>query len=147
MRNKGPGFTWIYEGSEERFRNANAWIDAYRVIWERNLDSTDILTFLQENAIALPDALGAKHDIEGLYNVTSPNLVQLAVRWLQQLPPVLPSDLGGIASYMFELAKVLAILGLEGNKMFNSHKFPSIYYGLLHYDSPPWNAYDHDPPR
>ena len=146
MRNPGPGFTWIYDGSEERFRNADAWIDAYRVFWDP-LDSTDILTFLQENALALPDALGRKRDLEGLFNVTSPILLQAAVRWLQQLPPDLPESPAGIASYMFELAKVLAILGLEGSKMFNSHKFPSIYYGLLHSDSPPWNAYDHDPPR
>ena len=147
MRNSGPGFTWIYDGSEERFSNANSWIDAYRVIWDRDLDSTDILTFLQENAIALPDALGLKRDIEGLFTVTSPTLLNWAITQLQQLPPELPTDDLGRARFMLALAQVLITLGLEGNKMFNSHKFPSIYYGLLHSDSPPWNAYDHGPPR
>ena len=66
---------------------------------------------------------------------------------LQQLPPELPTDDLGRSRFMLALAQVLITLGLEGNKMFNSHKFPSIYYGLLHSDSPPWNAYDHGPPR
>ena len=139
--------SWIHDGSKERFGNANSWIEAYRVIWDMNVDSTDILTFLQENAIALPDALGLKRDIEGLFSVTSPTLLNWAIAQLRQLPHELPPDDLGRASYMAALAQVLVTLGLEGNKMFNSHKFPSIYYGLLHSDSPSWNAYDHGPPR
>ncbi len=145
-------FAPVIPGSKPlaRLKVAGDYVTAYRVWFsptgnepsnsERNVP--DVLTFFQEQikgnvAILnfsiplLPDAIGDKVDIEGLFNVdTLSEKRAMNLGWI----PWLLYD--GLENTIFEMGM--------------SHQFPSIYYGLMHgfeKDGKDWNVYDYEPAR
>ena len=136
----------LFPGAEQRYTLAPQFIDAYNVsmIDARTggtADAPDFLTFVQQTIVFLPDAVGLQHPTEGLYDLT-----YLEKTFLYLLRSVLQNlENGNLSeSYLTYLLWLIhgyfASAGLS--KLVASHSFPSIYYGLLHEDNPPWNMYD-----
>lgn len=160
-----PGF--FFPTAALNYQNRNAFIDTYSVWYVRpnkfmgasNVfdlftvsDCPDVLTALQfafstpgPNAIVTtfrPD--GVFHPIEGLIDLTNEEFLALEV--LLNLTNSLRT---GQISYVVYVAAVLDFYvrygeGAMHTKINKSHRFPHIYFGMLHVPDG-WNAYDHNP--
>ncbi len=163
----------ILKGAVARYHASASHVDAYS-IWNgsgpRALDTPDILTWLQSNLevqvgdrFYLPDAVGVRHTLEGLYNFSEAertavsrtllpalgDLLQSAVEtgdedgsWLGTITNLLQGVLSG------ELEALLFTSIIDGyylknraiGKMVDSHAMTNVLYGLMH--GPGWNVYD-----
>ena len=139
----------LFPGADLRFSQASTFIDAYNVsmIDNRDLsiggtaDAPDFLTFVQQAVTFLPDAVGRQHPTEGLYDLS-----YLEKTFLFEVRAFLQDvEIGNLngpwLNYLLGLLHgYFASAGLS--KLVDSHRFPSIYYGLLHDDLTFWNFYD-----
>lgn len=103
-----------------------------------NVDVPDILTWLQRSSIA-PDAIGTDMPIEGIHNMSF-----VSLGFVSQLSDSL-LQINSFADLKSSWRSVLVgslwslISGVFAN-MGDSHRFPSIFYGLMHGEN--WNVYD-----
>jgi hypothetical protein len=127
-----------------KFKGTNNIFDSYIVS-----DSPDILTAIQlafsepgPDAIVttfLPD--GVFHPIEGLIDLT--NEEYHALTYLLSVTNAYRLGSISLAAYSASVLNFKTIFGFGDlmNKIANSHKLDSIYYGMLH-NIDGWNAYD-----
>ncbi len=133
-------------GSLQRYHNSKTLIDNFVVYFTpTRRDTPDFLTWVQSTAslvrtpagaIGLPHARGEFHKMEGLYDFTFPE--ELVIDGAEAL-------LTGHSDFSDFVIQVVGWLTDNTTnafkKMEESHRFPSIYYGLLH-DRQGWNVYD-----
>ncbi|TWU42182.1 dockerin type I domain-containing protein [Novipirellula artificiosorum] len=122
-------------------------ITAYNVNWigadsEGRWHAPDVLTFLQRRASFAPTAVGIPVTLEGLYEL-SPNELRLvetlgqAISGLDLSDPIDEKTLQDLVAAIFYATADGATDAF--GKLVESHRFPSIYYGLLH--SSQWDVY------
>ncbi|QDV23532.1 hypothetical protein [Aureliella helgolandensis] len=139
-----------YRAAMLNFDRAESLITAYAVnefvSTERSLP--DLLTFLQTHVTALPRAVGRQVSIEGHFNLFESERTQFdeAKLLLRSLPDDLDEWKNQFLTIAAKISIALGKIPLASFKMFRSHQFDAIYYGILHTD-PNWNVYDHDAPR
>ena len=136
----------LFPGAEQRYSLAPQFVDAYNVSMidaraSGTADAPDFLTFVQQTIAFLPDAVGLQHPTEGLYDLTylEKTFLYILRTQLQGLENGNLSE-SYLTYLLFLIHGYFASAGLS--KLVASHYFPSIYYGLLHEDNPPWNMYD-----
>lgn len=150
--------TEIFPGVLAKFNNAASFVKNYAVSmlvtdaprFSYSADAPDILTFLQENIPALPQAGGLTVPGRGLYKLNIDELLFLSYlattlhEWYPNIGALTKADL----LQKIDNLLILRVLALPPTvnaaavieKMIASHSFPSIHYSLLHTNN--WNAYN-----
>lgn len=123
-------------------------IDAYYICESPRPDGTtdapDVLSFLQDETPLLPNALGRRRPLEGLYNLTEDERGYAAAVADVMKDIVTPADItsvGIIDALSILYAGYGDIKYSANDKMISSHSMDSLIFGLLHEDGQ-WNYYD-----
>ncbi len=133
-----PGVFVYGEASVQRYHNSQNLIDNFVVYFEpTRRDVPDILTWIQGAAtsihtplgiISIPHARGEYHEMEGLYNFTV-----FEELWINESEAALAGNFEFFTDFAFQIINWLTgHMSSAFLKMEESHRFPSIYYGLLH---------------